>query len=370
MPEPIEVRKVPLHSVSDASELTKLIDDGVHRRRPGHRRHRQDRGQRRRQRLHPHHRRPGVPRGARREGHAQRRRGQAGADRVVRRHGRRDQPARDDLRDAAARTRRVQTDEPRLSVGLRDERGAAARGHRSHRDDHQGRRRGEGGDGARRHHRPGRRALRPDQDAAADDRHDPRRQEPRARRVHRGHADVDGRLQRRHGARRRRRARRDRHAARRGRAARPLAVLVGRLLLVRRRARPRAGGRGRQRARRRRALPDRARRHDGRARPGRHLGRDPLGRPRAARASAHRPIWTAGWSTCSSSARPARTVRCAGGATPCSTTRTCTGTARSRPASAASPPPSPATRPCSSACRAAHQGPDGGGPVAAIVDLG
>jgi barbiturase len=29
MPEPIEVRKVPLHSVSDASELTKLIDAGV-----------------------------------------------------------------------------------------------------------------------------------------------------------------------------------------------------------------------------------------------------------------------------------------------------------------------------------------------------
>ncbi|GAA4283243.1 ring-opening amidohydrolase [Brevibacterium daeguense] len=29
MPEPIEVRKVPLHSVTDASELTKLIDDGV-----------------------------------------------------------------------------------------------------------------------------------------------------------------------------------------------------------------------------------------------------------------------------------------------------------------------------------------------------
>jgi cyanuric acid amidohydrolase len=28
-PEPIEVRKVPLHSVSDASELAKLIDDGV-----------------------------------------------------------------------------------------------------------------------------------------------------------------------------------------------------------------------------------------------------------------------------------------------------------------------------------------------------
>ncbi len=28
-PTPIEVRKVPLHSVTDASELTKLIDDGV-----------------------------------------------------------------------------------------------------------------------------------------------------------------------------------------------------------------------------------------------------------------------------------------------------------------------------------------------------
>ncbi|RFU20190.1 barbiturase [Geodermatophilus marinus] len=29
MPAPIEVRKIPLHSVSDASELAKLIDDGV-----------------------------------------------------------------------------------------------------------------------------------------------------------------------------------------------------------------------------------------------------------------------------------------------------------------------------------------------------
>ena len=29
MPDPIEVRKVPLHSVSDASEMTRLIDDGV-----------------------------------------------------------------------------------------------------------------------------------------------------------------------------------------------------------------------------------------------------------------------------------------------------------------------------------------------------
>ena len=29
VPEPIEVRKVPIHSVSDASELTRLIDDGI-----------------------------------------------------------------------------------------------------------------------------------------------------------------------------------------------------------------------------------------------------------------------------------------------------------------------------------------------------
>ena len=29
MPEPIEVRKVPIHSVADASELQKLLDDGV-----------------------------------------------------------------------------------------------------------------------------------------------------------------------------------------------------------------------------------------------------------------------------------------------------------------------------------------------------
>ena len=27
MPDAIEVRKVPIHSVADASELTKLIDD-------------------------------------------------------------------------------------------------------------------------------------------------------------------------------------------------------------------------------------------------------------------------------------------------------------------------------------------------------
>ena len=59
--------------------------------------------------------------------------------------------------------------------------------------------------------------------------------------------DLDGRLQRRYGARHRGRARRDRDAGRRRRAARPLAVLLGRLVLVGRRARPGAGRRRRQR---------------------------------------------------------------------------------------------------------------------------
>ena len=42
---------------------------------------------------------------------------------------------------------------------------------------------------------------------------------------------------------------------------RPLALLLGGVVLVRRRARPRPGRRGRQCARRRRAVPDRSRRH-------------------------------------------------------------------------------------------------------------
>ena len=97
-PSAIEVRKVPIHSVADASELAELIDDGVMDGRPGDRDHRQDRGQRRGQRLHPDHRRPGVPRGAGRQGRRTADAGQAGPDRLVRRHRRRDQPARHDLR--------------------------------------------------------------------------------------------------------------------------------------------------------------------------------------------------------------------------------------------------------------------------------
>ena len=103
MPEPIEVRKVPLHSVTDASELAKLIDDGVieadrviavigktegnggvndYTRIIADRAFREvlvDKGTR-------------IGRG-----------GQADPDRVVRRHRRRHHPARDDLRDRPGR---------------------------------------------------------------------------------------------------------------------------------------------------------------------------------------------------------------------------------------------------------------------------
>ena len=116
VPDAIEVRKVPLHSVSDASELGKLIDDGVmdadrviavigktegnggvndYTRIIADRAFREIL----------------VAKGA--PGRA----GQGGADRLVRRHRRRHQPARDDLRDRARRGAE-QTDEPRLTVGF------------------------------------------------------------------------------------------------------------------------------------------------------------------------------------------------------------------------------------------------------------
>ena len=115
--------------VADASELAEADRRRRDGRRPGDRGHRQDRGQRRRQRLHPDHRRPGLPRGAGREG--RRRPTQVkqvpivwsgGTDGVISphatifatvppRHGRADRRAAADRR-------------------LRDERAAAARGHR------------------------------------------------------------------------------------------------------------------------------------------------------------------------------------------------------------------------------------------------
>ena len=116
MPTAIEVRKVPLHSVSDASEPTRLIDDGVIRadrvvavigKTEGnggvndYTRIIADRAFREALVA-----KGGAGRPGRRD-----------PDRVVGRHRRRDQPARDDLRDGA-RADVVPSDEPRLTVGF------------------------------------------------------------------------------------------------------------------------------------------------------------------------------------------------------------------------------------------------------------
>ena len=78
-----------------------------------------------------------------------------------------------------------------------------------------------------------------------------------------------------------------------------------------------------------------ARGHGGRYRVG-HSG--PSATPVWSCPSAHTtPTSATAWSTSSSSARPRRTARSAAAATRCSTTPTSPGTARSRPASAASP---------------------------------
>ena len=173
-----------------------------------------------------------------------------------------------------------------------------------------------------------------------------------------------------HGARHRGRARRDRDADRRRRDARPLAVLRGGVVLLRRRARPGPGRRGRQRPRRRRPLPDRPLGDEGRARPGRHLGGDPL-TPASTCPSGRTPSDLDGrlvnvFLKCEVSqdgqVRGRRNAMlddsdvhwhrqikaCVGGVTAAVT---------GDPAVFVS-------------VSAAHQGPDGGGPVAAIVDLG
>ena len=178
MPAPIEVRKVPLHNVSDASELAKLIDDGVmeadrviavigktegnggindYTRIIADRAFREVLLEKGSRSLEEVKQIPIVWSG--------------GTDGVISPHATIFATLPEDAVE--------KTDEPRLTVGLRDERRPAARGHRPHRDGREGRRGRAEGDGGGRHHRPGRRPLRADQDAAADDRHHPRR--PRAR---------------------------------------------------------------------------------------------------------------------------------------------------------------------------------------------
>ena len=100
------------------------------------------------------------------------------------------------------------------------------------------------------------------------------------------------------------------------------------------------------------------------------LGGDPRRRPGAARASTLRATWTAGWSTCSSSARSPRDGMVRGRRNAMlddsdvhwhRQIKACVGGV------AAAVTGDPAVFVSVSA---AHQGPDGGGPVAAIVDLG
>ena len=122
--------------------------------------------------------------------------------------------------------------------------------------------------------------------------------------------------------------------------------------------------------RRRRPLPDRPLGDEGRARPGRHLGRRSRTPASTCPSGRTPPTSTAGWSTCSSSARSPRTARSAAAATRCSTTPTCTGTARSRPCVGGVTAAVTGDPAVFVSVSAAHQGPDGGGPVAAIVDLG
>ena len=126
---------------------------------------------------------------------------------------------------------------------------------------------------------------------------------------------------------------------------------VGRVLLLGRRARPGPGRRRRQRAGRRRPLPDRPLGDEGRARPGRHLGRDPRRRPRPARAPAHlRPRRQAGQ-------RLPQVRGVAGRPGPRPPQRDARRLRRALAPpdqgvpSAASPPRSPATRRCSSRSR-------------------
>ena len=298
MPEPIEVRKVPLHHVSDASELAKLIDAGVleadrvvavigktegnggvndYTRILADRAFREvlvGQGQPRRDAVAQI---PIVWSG--------------GTDGVISPHATifatMPPGAADGHRRAAAVGR------------LRDERAAASRGHRPARDDHQGRGRRAGGDGAGGHQRPGRRALRADQDAAADDPHDPAR-ESRGQSVW---TENTG----------------DSMDVSNGTAALGIAVALGeiampadadvmhdralysagRLLLLRRRARPGAGGRGRQRTRDRRTVPDRPLGHARTRWTPTASGQRSGTRGSTCRPGRTRATWTAAWSTSS-----------------------------------------------------------------------
>ena len=116
---------------------------------------------------------------------------------------------------------------------LRHERHDPPRGHRPAGNGREGGRWCQGRDEGGRHRRSSRRPLRPDQDAAAHDRNDQRRQAAWPHRLHRGPARVDERLQRNRRPRHRGRARRDRDAGGGATSATTSPVLLGGLVLVR-----------------------------------------------------------------------------------------------------------------------------------------
>ncbi len=189
-------------------------------------------------------------------------------------------------------------------------------------------------------------------------------------RLDRADARVDGPVQRHHRARHRGGARRVRAALRRRRAAQRRHLLVGVVMFVRGRTGPGPGGGGRQRTRRRRAVPHRPLGHDRRARRRRHLGRHPRRRDSSCRTARARAdldgrlvnVFLKCEASRDGMVRGRRNAMlddsdvhwhrqikaCVGGV-------------------AASVTGDPAVFVSVSA---AHQGPDGGGPVAAIVDLG
>ncbi len=258
----IEVAKVELKNVQDASGLEAAIDKGQFRADEVIAVIGKTEGNGGVNDFHPHPRRPGVSPRAAQARQPLRAGDREDPDGVVRRLRRRHHAARDDLRAQ-------RQDRPGDAIAARhrhgDERRAFSRGHRPAGDGREGRRRRARGDARRRHRRSGGRALRADQDAAPDRRFGRRRACARQRRRLRG-ARLHGRVERHHRPRHRRRARRDQDAEGRGNLPQPRPLLLGRLLLVRRRTDAGADRASRQQERRRRPLSHRPRGDAGRAR--------------------------------------------------------------------------------------------------------
>ena len=293
-------RSTPSSDASRAGRAHRRRRDG---RRPGHRRHRQDRGQRRGQRLHPDHRRPRVPRGARREGRRPPTQVKqvpivwsGGTDGVISPHA--------TIFATVPAESAEQTDEPRLTVGfamseqlLPEDIGRTADDQKVADAVKVAMERAGITDPADVHYVQTKTPLLTI--------HTIRDAKRRGKTVWTEHTHESMDLSNGCTALG--------IAVALGEIEMPtdadvmhdrVAVLVGRVLLLGRRARPGPGRRGRQRPRRRRPLPDRPLGDDGRARPGRHLGRDPATPASTCPSARTAPTSTAGWSTCSSSARP------------------------------------------------------------------